>query len=56
MDIQVGDRVTYKSDKSEKSERQVIMTNEEQIENYKKSNLILKKMMIFYILRNMIKK
>lgn len=39
IDIQVGDRITYNSGKSE---RQVIMTNEEQIENYRKSNLILK--------------
>lgn len=39
MDIQVGDRVTYRSGEKE---RQVIITNEEQLENYKKSNLIIK--------------
>ena len=40
MDIQVGDRVTYKSTDNE--ERQVIMTNLEQIDNYKNSGLIIK--------------
>lgn len=39
LDIQVGDRVTYKSGKDQ---RQVIMTNEEQIENYESNVLIIK--------------
>lgn len=39
MNIEVGDRVTYKSGKDQ---RQVIMTNEEQIENYESNVLIIK--------------
>lgn len=37
--IEIGDRVTYKSGKDQ---RQVIMTNEEQIENYESNVLIIK--------------
>ena len=40
IDLQVGDRVTYKSTDNE--ERQVIMTNLKQIDNYKNSGLIVK--------------
>ncbi len=40
MNIQIGDRITYKSANDE--ERQVIMTNLEQIDRYKDSGLIIK--------------